>query len=134
MSFKQPNDKTLIFNRHAVEFEQRIVTIIPLSDRVIVHLKTADLKYGDKLVGRNLLAYGLDGNKLWRVADHGATLRAGRGDTVTTPNETGDRRVPQSIFGIYFDEEDATIVEILLGWDLTIDPENGDIVEMEQRR
>lgn len=100
INIDRPNPKALIINGHIVEFQQRIETAIPLPDRVIVHLKTADFEFGDKLVGRNLVAYGLYGKQLWRISDHGATLGASRTDTVTEPDKSGRRRVPQSIFQV----------------------------------
>lgn len=134
LNFEQPNPKTLIINGHTVEFEQRIMTLIPLEDRVIVHLNTSDFEFGDKLVGRNLLAYGPDGNQLGRVSNHGATLGASRRDTVTLPDKTGRRRVPQSIFDASLSEEDGVIRAGIADSVLSIDPENGKIIDMEYMR
>lgn len=134
IKYKQPDPKSLIINGHTIEFQQRIATVIPLSDRVPVHLKSKDFAFGDKLVGRNLLAYDLNGKELWRVEDQGVTIGARREDTVTQPDESGRRRVPQSIFYIFYDEDDETITAALPIADLTIDPKDGKILDLEVRR
>ncbi len=134
LDVEQPNPKTLTVNGHTVEFQQRIKTLIPLTDRVLVHLVTADFEFGDKLVGQNLMAYGPNGKLIWRVENHGATLRARREDTVTQPDGTGHRRVPQSISDVGFYIEDGIISAALPAFELTIDPRNGKIVKIESRR
>lgn len=134
INVEQPNPKTLIVNDREVEFSQRIREFISLPDRVVILLRTDGFEYGDKLVGRNLLAYDLEGEKLWRVEDHRMTLGARREDTVTRPDETGRRRVPQSISSIGLDKVNGTIVANIPHLELTIDPSNGKIIDWEQRR
>lgn len=134
INFEQPNPKTLIINGRTIEFQQSVTEILPFPDRVVVLLHLDDFEFGDKLVGRNVLAYGLDGEELWRIEDHGFTLGARREDTVTKPDETGRRRVSQSFIGIDFDKEDGTILATLPAVELDIDPEDGKIINWEQRR
>ena len=134
IDFNQPNPTTLVINGHTIAFQQSIATVVALHDKVIVLLESDDFEFGDKLVGRNLLAYGPDGKLLWRVEDHGVTIGARREDTVTQPDETGRRRIPQTIFHIFYDEDDGMITATILSADLTVDPKNGKIVDMEVRR
>ena len=134
INVEQPNDKALVINGHTVAFQQRIATFIPLSDRVVVHLKTANFKYGDKLVGRNLLACGPDGKQLWRVANHGMMIGARHEDAVTQPDETGRRHVPHAIFEVIVSKKNGMFRDVLLDFALILDPENGEIVDFEYRR
>lgn len=134
INLEQPSPKTLIINGHTIEFEQRVAELFSLLDRVVVLLETDDFEFGDKLVGRNLIAYDSRGTQLWRVSDHGATLGARREDTVTEPDKTGRRRVPQSIVGAYFDEDDGVIRALIIDSELTIDPEDGKVLGFKMRR
>lgn len=131
INLEHPNPNTLIINGHVVEFPQRIATVIPFERKVIVHLESDDFEFGDKLVGRNLLAYGPDGKQLWRVADHGAKIGARRADTVTQPDETGRRRIPQTIFQVYVGKKTGRLQAAILDTVFTIDPENGKILDYE---
>lgn len=134
LNIEQSNPKTIIVNGHIVEFPQRIATIIPFADKVIVHLESDDFEFGDKLVGRNLLAYGPNGKQLWRIADHGAKVGASRADKVTQPDETGRRWVPQTIFDAYVGEKTGKLKATVLDFILTIDPKDGKIIDMELHR
>lgn len=134
INFEQPNPHTLIVNGNTIEFEEVIATLIPFPDRIVVLLDTDSFKFGDKNVGQNLLSYGVNGEFLWRVEEHGMTIRAGRDDTVTQPNENGNRMVPQSIFEVDFIEKTGMIDAEIIDFSLTIDPATGKIIDMEYHR
>lgn len=81
-----------------------------------------------------MLAYSANGEMLWRVEDHGFVIRAGRDDTVTLPDEDGNRWVPQSIFQADIDEETGMIDANIVDFYLTIDPETRKITDKEFHR
>lgn len=107
------------------------MTVIPFVDNVIVHLNSDDFEFGDKLVSRTLLAYGPDGKQLWCVADHGAQIGARHADTVTQPDETGRRRIPQTFFQVYVGEKTGRLQAAILDTVFTIDLKNGKILDYE---
>lgn len=94
-----------------------------MPDRIVIILESDEFEYGDKMVARNLLAYGPDGEEIWRVADHGAMIRAGRENKVTLPDASGLRRVPQTITSASFDQSDGTIYAAIADSYITIDSE-----------
>ena len=134
MKVKQPMPNALEINGNRVEFPQRVYAILPLEDRVIVHLKTGDFDYGDPLVGRNVLAYGSDGEMLWRVEDHGCVVPAGLEDPVTPVDENGERWIPQSFMAIWVDEDTGKIKTGIPEWIFTLDPETGALSDDEYDR
>ena len=115
-------------------FDQRIDEIIELGDKVIILLNTDYFDYGDPMVGRNVLCYGADGELLWRVADHGCVIHARHDDPVTQPDEEGERYVPQSILGMDIEEGTGKIKIGLPDWHYTVDPETGELSDMEYNR
>lgn len=124
----------MIINGHTVNFQQRIVKVLSFPSCVVIHLKTADFQYGDKLVGRNLVAYDSAGKFLWRVEDHGFTTLAGPEDMATKPDENGIRTVPQSIFEVEIIEETGMIDANIIDFSLTVDPRTGKIIDREYHR
>jgi hypothetical protein len=133
IKFEQPNPKTIIINKTPIEFPQSIARVLTLPDRVVILLEMDEFEYGDKMVGRNLLAYGPDGEEIWRVADHGATMRARRQDKVTLPDARGRRRVPQAISFASLNQSDGTIYAALANLYIIVDPKDGKILDMDVR-
>ena len=129
-----PDKNTIEIGGTVHAFKQEIADVIPLEDRVLIRLATWSHDYGDPMVGRNVLCYGADGDLLWRVADHGCTIGAGDEDPVTQPDEEGERRVPQSVMGMFVDEDTGKIKVGLPMWMYTLNPETSELSEMEYKR
>lgn len=71
MNVRQIGERALVIGGQEIEFRQRILRFLPVQDRVIVLLNPDDFEFGDPMVGRNILAYGENGELIWQVADHG---------------------------------------------------------------
>ena len=129
-----PDERTIVINGTRIDLGKRAYRMITLPDRLIVLLHTSDHDYGEPMVGRNVLCYGADGELLWRVADHGCVIHARHDDPVTQPDEEGERRVPQSVMGMFVDEDTGKIKIGLPRWHYTLNPETGELSDMEYNR
>ena len=108
-----------MFGGNLVRFEQPAVEYVEDEGRIVVLFNSDFYEVGDMMVGRNVVAYGEDGNELWRVEDHGLR-RPGAPD------------VPDAFFDIRLDEE-GRLWGGTPGVELMIDPETGKILNAEPR-
>ena len=102
------------FAGNRIELDKRVESSIDLGDKVIVLFYVNDYEMGDMMVGRNIVAYGEDGNELWRVEDHGLRRRS-------------ERRAPDAFFDIHVDD-DGRLWGGTPGIYLEIDLETGKII------
>jgi len=110
------------FEGRKISFDQRIAEAIELDGVTAIRLKTADFEYGDENVGRNVLGYDNQGNRLWIVEDH--ELKIGR----------KGKKVPQSFLGIYISQDGGKLKGVTPSVIFTIDPKTGKLSEPELNR
>ncbi len=108
-----------MFGGNLVEFEQPAVEYVEAEGRIVVLFNSDFYEMGDMMVGRNIVAYGEDGNELWRVEDHGLRRRS-------------ERKAPDAFFDIRLDEE-GRLWGGTPGVELMIDLETGKILDAEPR-
>ena len=119
MNYEKVDEKTLLIGGKKVNFGQSVKEVLDLGDRLVVRLYVDDFEVGDMMVGRNVVAYGEDGNELWRVEDHGLRRRS-------------ERKAPDAFFDIRLDEE-GRLWGGTPGVELMIDLETGKILDAEPR-
>ena len=107
------------FGGNVIRFEQPVVEHLEDKGRVIVLFNSDFYEVGDMMVGRNIVAYGEDGDELWRVEDHGLR-RPGAPD------------VPDAFFDIHVGD-DGRLWGGTPGVELMIDLETGKILDAEPR-
>ncbi len=105
-----------------ISFDQRIAEVIEFEGVTAIRLKTADFEYGDEKVGRNVLGYDNQGNRLWIIEDH--ELKIGR----------KGKKVPQSFHGIYISQDGRKLKGVTPSVIFTIDPKTGKLSEPELNR
>lgn len=99
---------TVVINDREITFDQRVVEILTLGNRVLVMLNGVDFPPDDPNKGRNIFAYDENGELLWRIEDSGFTAGGPGGKTVKQgytgmgPDEDGRFRVFQPI-GCFYD-------------------------------
>ncbi|GEM_PF-2165319 len=118
MDVKQSSQNVLEFGGRSVQLDKPVVQYLIVDDKVIVLLNSDEYDKGDMLVGRNVLAYDLEGNQLWRVPDHGLRRPA-------------NPKVPDAYFGIYLDEKGKLWGETP-GVDIEIDPKTGKLLKRKR--
>ena len=108
-----------MFGGNLVRFEQPAVEHIETDGRIVVLFNSDFYEVGDMMVGRNIVAYGEDGDELWRVEDHGLR-RPGAPD------------VPDAFFDIHVGD-DGRLWGGTPRAELMIDLETGNILDAEPR-
>ncbi len=103
-------------------FTQSVYTILETDGVVVLELLTDDFQAGDDNVGRNVLGYDNQGNRLWIVEDH--ELKIGR----------KGKKVPQSFLGIYISQDGRKLKGVTPSVIFTIDPKTGKLSEPELNR
>ena len=69
MTVRQTDEKTIHIGDKSITFDVPVREFLELSDRVLVRVSNFTWPETDPDFGRNIFAYDLDGNALWRVED-----------------------------------------------------------------
>ncbi len=122
MTVRQIDENTVRIGDKAVTFNMPIREFLELSDRVLIRVKSYGLPETDPDRARNIFAYDLEGNALWRVED--ARVMVG-GRTVD--------KVSQGYTDLHRGD-DGKIYAWVLDHRHVLDPETGKILEAEYMR
>ena len=118
----RPDDHTIIIASQKHTFVERIAQVLELGDRVVIRRVSSDSPYDDPECGRNVSAFGADGEIIWTIEDSGFTFKLPNG-----------REIPQGYTHIR--EGDGVIFAFQpIGWVGTIDLETGRIIAEEQSK
>ena len=116
MKAEQLDDQRVRIDGKIFDFEMEIVDLLKLEDRVIILFENYEWPDEDPNLGRNVFAYGQNGEQLWRIED--AEVMIG-GHTVEHEVSTG--------YTVLQQKEDGTIHAWAMDWRHDLDPETGKI-------
>ena len=122
MKVEQLDDRSIRVDGKTIEFEWKISKILSLPDRILVMFGVLEFAETDPDAGRNIFAYDLEGNALWRVED--ARVMVG-GRTVD--------KVSQGYTDLHRGD-DGKIYAWVLDHRHVLDPETGKILEAAYMR